>query len=107
MAPDTNADAIFKSIMAIFAASFIMPDGIVMNPEDWLAVRLWKIESGEDVGDGPFGRPVKRSGACPSRSPAVMPAGVALVGAFRTACEVFAQGRHSRRGEQFALGLLR
>ena len=34
VAPDTGADAIFRQIMAIFTSSFLMPDGIVINPAE-------------------------------------------------------------------------
>jgi HK97 family phage major capsid protein len=92
-APDTGADAIFRQIAALFNSTGLMPDGIVMNPVSWQAMQLMKLESGEYVGDGPFGRPVAPTlWGLPVAVTTVMPAGVALVGAFKTAAQIFRKG---------------
>lgn len=91
--PATNADAIFAQIMAIFASSFLMPDGIIMNPANWAATVLTKTSTGEYLTGGPFS---------PIQSPtmwglpvAVTPSqavGKATVGAFKQASQVFRHG---------------
>jgi HK97 family phage major capsid protein len=89
-AAETNADAIFRQIMAIFTASFLMPDGIVLNPADWSQIVLSKDTNGQYYGAGPFS---------PIQTPtlwglpvAVTPAetvGVGFVGAFRMAAQLW------------------
>src|SRR5690606_740995 len=39
---DPTADAIYKQITAIRSNAFMEPDGIVIHPEDWEAIRLSK-----------------------------------------------------------------
>ncbi len=51
---DSNADAIFKQIMALASDSYIFPDGIVLNPSNWQTIVLAKDGSGQYFGMGPF-----------------------------------------------------
>lgn len=90
---DSTADAIFKQIMAIYGSSYVMPDGIVMNPANWQTVQLMKTTQGEYIGGGPFQSPVSPLlwGLRVAVTPAI-PAGVALVGAFGSAAQVFRKG---------------
>ena len=92
--PETNADAIFRQMMAIYATSFLMPDGIVVNPTNWAATALLKTATGEYLGGGPF--------APHPAADAVGPAGLGharasgraprSVGAFKTGAQVFRKG---------------
>ncbi len=90
---DSNVDAIFKQIMNIFNTSFLMPDGVVVNPANWQTIQLAKDANGNYIGSGPFasaqsamlwGLPVV---ATPSQ-----PANEGLVGAFASAAQVFRKG---------------
>jgi HK97 family phage major capsid protein len=90
---DTVPDAIAKQMAAIQNTTNLAPTGIVMNPADWLAVQLLKVDTGEYVGDGPFARPVAPTlWGLPVAVTTMMPAGTALVGAFRTAAQIFRKG---------------
>jgi HK97 family phage major capsid protein len=92
-ATEPVADAIFRQIMAIFGTSFLMPDGIVMNPADWQGVQLTKTTTGEYIGGGPFTTPVGPTlwGLPVAVTPAIT-SGIALVGAFAQAAQVFRKG---------------
>jgi HK97 family phage major capsid protein len=94
MGTDTPPDAIFRQITAIRNGTGLAPDGIVMNPADWESMQLMKFEpSGEYVGAGPFERPVAPTlWGLPVAITTVMPAGTALVGAFRTGAQIFRKG---------------
>lgn len=92
-AAESNADAILKQIMAIFASSFIMPDGIVMNPTDWAGTLLTKGGQGQYLTPGPFA-PVQTPtlwGLSVAVTPSIE-ATVALVGAFMQAAQIFRKG---------------
>ena len=87
---DTNADAIFKQIMAIMASSFLMPDGIVISPTNWTTIVLTKDGSGQYYGAGPFAAtqaPVLWG--LPAAVTPVITGNVALVGAYRQAAQRF------------------
>jgi HK97 family phage major capsid protein len=90
---DSVADAIAKQIAAIQNATGVAPDGIVMNPTDFLGVALSKTSTGEYLGGSPFERVVAPSlWNVPVAVTSAMTAGIALVGAFRTAAQVFRKG---------------
>lgn len=89
MGGDTRPDAIYKQINAIQTTAFLYPDGIIINPADWLDIKLAKDTNGQYYGGGPFvagvgdvlwGLPV-------AVTPAIA-AGTALVGAFQSAAQV-------------------
>lgn len=92
-APDTGIEAIFRQVMAIFASSFLMPDGIVINPADWAQVLLTKNGQGAYLTQGPFS-PIQAPtlwGLPVVVTPSIT-VGTALVGAYRTAAQVFRHG---------------
>jgi HK97 family phage major capsid protein len=92
-AAESNADAIFRQIMAIFGSSFLMPDGVAMNPADWTTTVLTKTAQGNYLTGGPFspiqvptlwGLPVA---VTPSQAVTI-----AFVGAYKQAAQVFRKG---------------
>jgi len=91
--PQTNADAMFSQAMALYASSFLMPDAFVMHPANWTATLLTKTTTGEYFTAGPFS-PIQRPtlwGLPVVVTPAVA-AGTGLVGAFKTAAQIFRKG---------------
>ena len=87
---DSNADAIFKQIMAIMTSSFLMPDGVVLNPTNWTTIVLTKDGNGQYYGAGPFAAmqtPVLWG--LPASVTPLITANTALVGAFRQAAQRF------------------
>lgn len=95
--PETNADVILKQVMAIFANSFLMPDAIVMNPKDWTDCVLSKTTTGAYInccpGGGPFNNLPNTAlwGIRVVLTP-MMPAGTALIGAFKEGGQLFRHG---------------
>jgi HK97 family phage major capsid protein len=92
-ANESNADAIFRQIMTIYGASFLMPDGVVMNPADWVTTVSTKTQTGEYLTAGPFS-PIQSPtlwGLPVVLTPAIV-AATALVGAFKQAAQVFRRG---------------
>ncbi|HXG56683.1 MAG TPA: phage major capsid protein [Vicinamibacterales bacterium] len=90
---DSNADAIYKQIWAIFNASFLMPDGIVINPTNWQTSALSKDANGNYLGAGPFSSIQTTSmwGLPVAVTPSIA-AGTALVGSFKMAAQLFTKG---------------
>lgn len=90
---DTNADAIFKQIMAIFNGSFLMPDAVVMNPANWSTVQLAKDANGNYIGSGPFAPPQSATlwGLPVVPTPSIV-ANTALVGAYAAGAQFFRKG---------------
>ena len=93
VAPATIADVIFQQMMTLAASSYLMPDGIVMNPADWAGVALSKTSTGEYMGGGPFSSAVSPSlwGLPVAITPA-QAVGFAVVGAFKTGAQIFRRG---------------
>ncbi len=91
---DSNADAVFKQIMALATDSFIFPDGIVINPSNWQTIVLAKDGNGQYYGQGPFS-PVQVPvlWGLPASVTPVITATNALVGAFMQGAQ-----RFTRRG---------
>jgi HK97 family phage major capsid protein len=83
-------DAIFMQISAIATTAFLMPDGFVMNPADWMPIVLSKDNTGRYLGAGPFASAQAPSlwGITGVVTPA-QTAGLGLVGAFRQASQIF------------------
>jgi HK97 family phage major capsid protein len=91
---EVNAEAIYKQIAAIEAATNMPVTGIVMNGINWMAIDLLHDSTGNYIGGGgPFqsprtptlwGRPVAITSA--------IPAGTALVGAFQGGAQLFKHG---------------
>lgn len=94
---DSVIDAIFQVITLVRTVGFYEPDGIVINPTDWAAIRLMKDTNKQYYGGGPFtgayggaggiagdslwGKPVVASTA--------VAVGTCIVGAFGTAAQIF------------------
>lgn len=92
-AGESTADVVFKQIMAIFGSSFVMPDGIVLNPGNWQGVILKKTTTGEYLAGGPFSAlPTPSLWGLPVAVTPVMTIGTGLVGAFGTAAQIFRKG---------------
>lgn len=91
--PATNVDAIFTQMMAIFAASMIMPDGHVINPANWTKIMLAKDTNGQYYGAGPFAGPLAANlwGLPVAVTPAIV-AGTSLTGAFKSQAQIFDKG---------------
>lgn len=87
---DSNADAIFKQITTIATTVFVQPDGIVMNPANWQTVQLTKNAAGNYLGSGPWApaQPANLWGLPVAVTPSIV-ANTALVGAFRSAAQIF------------------
>ena len=91
--PATNADVIFQQMMAIFATSFVMPDGIVLNPTNWSTTVLSKTTTGEYIAGGPFSAvPAQTLWGLPVAVTPSIVAGTGLVGAFKQCSQVFRHG---------------
>jgi HK97 family phage major capsid protein len=91
--PASNADAILTQIMTIFATSYVMPDGVILNPADWASTLLTKTTTGEYFTSGPFS-PIQAQTmwGLPVVVTPEMTAGIAFVGAFRSCAQVFRNG---------------
>ncbi len=92
---DSVPDAIFKAMTKV-RNTFLEPDGIVMHPSDYEDIRLAKDANQQYYGGGPFMGPYGVGGVSGDSlwgKPVVVTtaatAGTALVGAFRTAAQVF------------------
>lgn len=91
---DTNEDAIFKQIWAIFTNSFLMPDGVIMNPANWQTIALRKDTTGQYIATSPFAGTMQaqRLWGLPVAVTPSIAANTALVGAFKMASQVFRKG---------------
>ena len=93
VAPATGMDAILQQIFAIYGTSYLQPTGIIMHPANWAKVVATKTGTGEYMTAGPFA-PIQSPtlwGLPVAVTPAIA-AGTALVGAFRTAAQIFRHG---------------
>ena len=90
----SNADAIFTQMFSGIAfTAFIQPDGIIMNPTNWSAIALSKNADDQYYAGGPFNTPpIPRLWGLPVVLTPSIAAGTALVGAFRSAAQVFRKG---------------
>jgi HK97 family phage major capsid protein len=90
---ETNADALLRQALAIFAHSYLMPDGFVLNPADWANTLLTKTTAGDYYTGGPFS-PIQGAalwGLPVAVTPMMTPA-TGFVGAFKTAAQLFRRG---------------
>jgi HK97 family phage major capsid protein len=92
-APDTAVDAILRQMSAIYTATNLAPDGVVLHPDDWLQLQSMKLTDGSYIGTGPFIAPQAPTlwGMRVVVTP-IMTLGTALVGAFGTAAMLFRRG---------------
>jgi HK97 family phage major capsid protein len=86
-------DAIAQQIAAVETASQLPVDGIAMHPSDYVRLALLKDTSGQYLGSGPFATPPRptlwgREIAFSLK----LPPGTALVGAFKSAGQLFQRG---------------
>lgn len=96
---DTNADAIFKQIIALRVNALVQPDAVIINPANWQTIALDKDGNGAYRAGGPFeSAGIFGLGGGPNLwglrvvvTPAIA-AGTALVGAFRTAAQLYRKG---------------
>lgn len=102
---DNNAVVIFKALNGTRGSAFLEPDAIVMNPADWQETRLLMDANQQFYGGGPFHGQYGNGGVDPIsgqltgatdtiwNKPVLVTtaigAGTALLGAFRTAAQVF------------------
>lgn len=94
---DSIIDAIAKAMTAVRVTGLLEPDGIVMHPTDWDAIRLMKDKNNQYYGGGPFTGAYGVGGFGIPQSlwglPVVVTTSIAtgtiLVGAFRTGAQVF------------------
>jgi len=91
--PMTNAEALFVQMMSIYYSSFLMPTGFILNPINWAATVLMKTTTGEYMGGGPFSGVQTQTlwGLPVTVTPSVV-ANTGVVGAFKTATQVFRKG---------------
>lgn len=90
---DSNADAVFKQMMALQHVSFVMPEGIVMHPTNWQSIALSKNADDQYYAGGPFNSPpITRLWGLPVVLTPRISVNTALVGAFRTQSEVIRKG---------------
>lgn len=91
-----KADHIFAALTAA-RESFLEPDGIVVNTDDWSEIRLLKDQNDNYIGGSPFsnaagGQPGETLWGKRAVVTSAIAAGTSLVGAFRTAAQIFRRG---------------
>lgn len=93
---DALEDAIYKAITKIRTTGFFEPDGVVIHPNDFQALKLKKDANNQYLGGGYFtgayGQPyqnVDRLWGLPAVITTAISAGDPLVGAFRVGAQVF------------------
>jgi len=83
-------DAIYTAMTNIRVNALVEPDGIVMHPTNWAAVRTQKDANGQYYGGGPFaGMFGDNLWGLRVAVTASIPVNTALVGAFATQAQVF------------------
>lgn len=92
--PSTNADALAEQFFKVYASSYLVPDGFVLNPINWAATLLAKTSTGEYLVGGPFNTNLLQATlwGLPVAATPEMVAGTGLVGAFRTGAQIFRHG---------------
>ncbi|CAB4177373.1 major_cap_HK97, phage major capsid protein, HK97 family [uncultured Caudovirales phage] len=90
---DTNIDAIYKCMMNIFNASFVMPEGHIINPANWQTIQLSKDSQGQYLGSGPWAPAQSQVlwGLPVAVTPSIV-ANTSLTGAFRSCAQIFDKG---------------
>lgn len=97
---DSIPDAIYKEVTKIRTLAFVEPDAIIMNPNDWQAVRLSKDSNGQYYAGGPFTGAYGNGGYATQNqlwgmTVVVTPALAAktvVVGAFAAGAQIFRKG---------------
>ena len=90
---------IYDAITQVRTTAFLEPDAVVIHPTNWASVRTAADSNGQYFGGGPFVGPYGVNGIAPDNIwglPAVVTsaiaAGTVLVGAFRSAAQMFLRG---------------
>lgn len=88
------ADHIYAALTTVRVGSFLEPDGVVIHPDDWAALRLLKDDNENYIGGSPFantgmGEPSDSLWGKRVVVTQAMVPGAAVVGAFNTAAQVF------------------
>ena len=98
-ASTTIGNALYAAITKIRVNALVEPDGIVMHPNNWQALRLAKDTAGQYLGGGPMIGAVRQQAMAGETAwglPVVVTsriaANTALVGAFGTMAQVFYRG---------------
>ena len=100
IAPDSAQDALFRAITKVQTATGLPADGIIINPADYQKLRLSKDANGQYFGGG-FFTGQYGAGGITTQPPlwglntvvtAAVPAGTAVVGAFKQAATVYRKG---------------
>ena len=100
-AGETVADAIYRSLTAVQAATGLNPDGIIINPLDYMALRLAKDANDQYYGGGFFGGQYGNGDGIKWQPPiwgqetvvtSAIPAGTIGIGAFKAATTVYRKG---------------
>lgn len=93
----TDVDAIFQMLTQIRTTAWLEPDAILVNPADWMKIRLRKDSQGQYYAGGPFTGAYGNGGYSNVdaiwgvrvvQTPAV-PAGTILVGAYKEGAQIF------------------
>jgi len=99
-ATEDHPDALFRAMMKVQTATGLGADGIVINPVDYQRLRLARDGNGQYFGGGFFSGQYGNGGV-PEQPPlwgtrtvvtSAVPAGTALVGAFKAAATVYRKG---------------
>ena len=79
--------------MKVFNASFVMPDGHVINPANWQTIQLAKDANGQYYGMGPFAgvQPPTLWGLPVAVTPSIV-ANTSLTGGFKSSAQIFDHG---------------
>jgi HK97 family phage major capsid protein len=90
---NTNVDAIFQAMMAVFNASYVMPDAHVINPANWQTIALSKDTTGNYLAGGPFAGTLSPTlwGLPVAVTPSIV-AATALTGSFKSSAQIFDRG---------------
>lgn len=94
---DTLADALFKAIVDVQTVGFDEPSGMIIHPRNWQTLKLARDANGQYYGGGPFTGAYGVGGVVmvqtywglPVVATTAIPVNTALIGAFRTQCQVF------------------
>jgi HK97 family phage major capsid protein len=86
---DPAPDAFYKAMTKIRATAFMEPDGVVVHPNDWEAIRLLRTADGEYIFGDPFDAGPERMFNKPVIISPLIAEGTGLVGAFGAACQVW------------------
>ncbi len=88
------ADHIYHGLTVV-RGSYLEPDGVVVNPDDWAELRLLKDGNNNYIGGSPFSNGSEPTESLWNKRVVVteaQTAGTALVGAFGQAAQVFRKG---------------